>query len=163
LKRFAGAFVDNLALLISTIVVAIVLQVLGFRNPLALVLIAWTLCVAVNGFLLQRGGQTVGKVVAGTRIVDKNGNKPGLVLLLLRYFIQQAPAFVVFLSTAASLIGIWLVLRMRVVSLLQPLILLLAAARLVGAVFSLTDTLFIFGRSRRCLHDFLLGTRVIDD
>jgi hypothetical protein len=95
--------------------------------------------------------------------VDKNGNKPGLGLLLVRYFIQQAPTFVVLLSAAATFIGLWLVLRMRVVSLLQPLILLLAAARLVGAVFSLTDTLFIFGRSRRCLHDFLLGTSVIDD
>jgi uncharacterized RDD family membrane protein YckC len=31
----------------------------------------------------------------------------------------------------------------------------------LGFVFSLTDTLFIFGEQRRCLHDLLAGTKVV--
>ncbi|MEY2930250.1 MAG: hypothetical protein RL033_999 [Pseudomonadota bacterium] len=33
----------------------------------------------------------------------------------------------------------------------------------VGSVIGLTDTLMIFGQQRRCLHDRLAGTRVLND
>lgn len=32
----------------------------------------------------------------------------------------------------------------------------------VGSIFSLVDVLFIFGEERRCIHDYMAGTRVID-
>jgi uncharacterized RDD family membrane protein YckC len=33
---------------------------------------------------------------------------------------------------------------------------------IVGGLFSLIDALFIFGRERRCIHDHLAGTRVVN-
>jgi uncharacterized RDD family membrane protein YckC len=32
---------------------------------------------------------------------------------------------------------------------------------LLGAFYSIADVLFIFGKDRRCLHDLLAGTRVV--
>ncbi len=36
------------------------------------------------------------------------------------------------------------------------------AVPFAGSLFAVADILFIFGRERRCLHDYLAGTRVID-
>ena len=37
-----------------------------------------------------------------------------------------------------------------------------ARAGLIGSLFDLVDILFIFGKNRRCIHDLIAGTRVVD-
>jgi uncharacterized RDD family membrane protein YckC len=38
---------------------------------------------------------------------------------------------------------------------------LLSALAGIGWIFALVDALFIFREDRRCLHDFIAGTRVV--
>ncbi|MFC1453074.1 RDD family protein [Verrucomicrobiota bacterium] len=83
---------------------------------------------AINGWLLAKRGQTIGKKVAGTGIVDLDGNlRPFAVVFFVRY----------------ALIGA------------------IANIPVVGPLFPLVDTLFIFRKNRRCLHDLMAGTRVV--
>jgi uncharacterized RDD family membrane protein YckC len=37
-----------------------------------------------------------------------------------------------------------------------------ARAGLIGSLFDLVDILLIFGKNRRCIHDLIAGTRVVD-
>jgi len=37
-----------------------------------------------------------------------------------------------------------------------------ARAGLIGSLFDLVDILLIFGKDRRCIHDLIAGTRVVD-
>ena len=53
-----------------------------------LFIIGWVVFLIINGYLLYKRGQTVGKALVGTKIVDLNGNIPNFgKLLLLRYFV----------------------------------------------------------------------------
>ncbi len=39
---------------------------------------------------------------------------------------------------------------------------LISQVPFIGGIFGLVNALFIFGAERRCLHDRLAGTRVVD-
>ena len=83
----------------------------------------------LNGYLLFKRGQTIGKVVVKTRIVDLNGNIPSFgKLIVLRYLI---------FALVSSLIPI------------------------IGPFVGL-EVFLIFFKERRCLHDYIAGTRVVD-
>ena len=84
-----------------------------------LMIVQWT--------LLAKRGQTVGKIVAGTRVVG----------------VDDLPAG--FLRTVV--LRLWPVEIVSRVGMLQWL--------------ALVDVLFIFGASRRCLHDRIAGTKVV--
>ena len=96
---------------------------------------------AVQWFLIVRRGQSIGKIVAGSRIVRTDGAPAGFLRgVVIRNGVFSAPALIL------PLVGIthhWA---------LPPAL----------ASLALFDVLFIFGRERRCLHDLLAGTRVID-
>jgi uncharacterized RDD family membrane protein YckC len=83
----------------------------------------------VHGYLLATRGQTVGKLLVKTRIVDYHSNQilPFGKLIALRY------------------IPIWVISMIPYVSFL-----------------GLVNVLFIFGQDRRCVHDYIAGTKVID-
>lgn len=143
--RFAGAFLDGL-------IVAPVLLGFGFyygasragqglppqpqniQEELVLsgisiaIFIVWYLIV--NGYLLATRGQTVGKLAAGTRIVDFRTGElvPLLPLFLKRNLVLQFIALIPMAGRLINLIGI----------------------------------LLIFRSSRRCLHDEIAGTKVIN-
>ena len=85
--------------------------------------------VALNGFLLAKRGQTVGKKAVGIRVVRTNGDDAGFIRLF-------------FLRGALS----WL----------------LATIPFVGAIYALLDILFIFRADRRCLHDLIADTKVVE-
>ncbi len=53
------------------------------------------------------------------------------------------------------------VLRQVVLNGLCMLLFVLAAPRQIGSVLGSLDVLLIFGAQRRCLHDYLAGTRVV--
>ena len=90
----------------------------------------FVLFVAMNGYLLAKRGQTVGKWVVGTRIVYASNDG---------------------LPTLATTLGV----RYGVVWLINLI-------PIVNNVFGLIDALFIFRRDRRCLHDLIAGTKVIN-
>jgi uncharacterized RDD family membrane protein YckC len=91
-------------------------------------------------YLIAQRGQTLGKIVAGTRIVRMNGAPARLLHgVVFRKLLFSAPSILVGIAGGA-------------------------AAPTLGWVLSalgLFDVLFIFGASKRCLHDLIADTRVI--
>ena len=139
--RFVGAFVDGLAMF--AVMIPILLMTGFFATALegdgsvgsgiteALAIFAFSVVVflLINGYPLAKRGQTVGKMVAKTRIVSI---KDGKILSLgsvvgLRY------------------VPVWVISQIP----------------LVGALFGLIDSLFVFRDDRRCIHDLIAGTRVV--
>lgn len=99
-----------------------------------------SICVMllVNGHLLANHGQTVGKMLTGIQIVDVESGSliPFARLYPLRY--------------------LWL-LPLNILAMFIPQ--QTGTALVVAA--SLIDSVLIFGPSRRCLHDYIAGTRVV--
>jgi len=88
----------------------------------------WLVLIVIQIILLSLRGQSIGKIVAGVRIVRIDGQAAGFVhAWLLRNFVVR----------------------------------IICAVPKVGPLFWLTDVLFIFSDSRRCLHDRIAGTRVV--
>lgn len=85
--------------------------------------------LALNGYLLLKRGQTIGKVVVKTKIVDLDGNLPKFGKLILRRYL---------------ILG------------------LVAQIPILGGIAGIVNALFIFGKERRCVHDHLAGTRVVE-
>jgi uncharacterized RDD family membrane protein YckC len=142
--RFAGAVVDGV---VNVVVVGaagdllvINRDALNFDPSQAVVDVGkmvlrvcsrWGAAVmAIQAILITRRGQSIGKIVVRTRIVDLNGKPVGFV----RGVLLRAWVFV-------------------------PIGLLLPDG--VASMVSLADALFIFRKDRRCLHDLVAGTRVI--
>jgi uncharacterized RDD family membrane protein YckC len=87
------------------------------------------LFIGIHGYLLASRGQTVGKMLAGIKIVDHRTDDllPIGKLIGLRY------------------LPIWII----------------SIIPFVGIILVWVDALFIFGRNRRCVHDYIAGTKVI--
>ena len=60
---------------------------LGFGAKLLISIGGALLYIAVNGYLLNKGGQTVGKKLVGIRVVRSDGSKADVVLLIVRRFL----------------------------------------------------------------------------
>jgi uncharacterized RDD family membrane protein YckC len=115
---FAGGYFDTLATGGPGLPTQIGWSVLGFA-----------VFIAIHYIPLKNHGQTWGKKMAGIRIVDMDGQLPGLgVLLGKRYLFSGGIGLIPF----------------------------------VGTFLSLANVLFIFGSQRRCLHDLVAGTRVVE-
>ena len=138
-KRLGGALIDSviaMAIIVPIMLSTGVLQkafsgdMMTVGEQAAFFIVGWVVFLTLNGYLLYKRGQTIGKVVVKTKIVDLNGNLPNFgKILILRYLILG----------------------------------LVAQIPLVGSIINgLVDPLFIFGKERRCLHDYIAGTRVVD-
>ena len=137
-KRLGGALIDAIIELAILFPVMIIMGIweeslrgegLTLSQQAVYFAIALAVFLALNGYLLYTKGQTIGKTVVKTKIVDLSGNLPPFgKLLVLRYLIP------------------WLI----------------AAIPIVGGLFELVNVLFIFGSERRCVHDYIAGTRVIN-
>ena len=103
----------------------------------------WVFLLAVVSYLLLNGyglwqrGQTLGKKLMGIAIVPADGGDDG------RYAPTPAP--------------FWKLICLR--ALFFPLLFVLVIPAF--AALPIIDQLFIFGRRRRCLHDFVSGTAVV--
>jgi uncharacterized RDD family membrane protein YckC len=137
-KRLGGAMIDGV---ISVAIVWPIMSAVGvlqrafggegmtIRQKVTFLVIGWVVFFTLNGYLLFNRGQTIGKVVVKTKIVDLYGNNPQFgKLLVFRYMILG----------------------------------LVAQIPVVGSFVGLLDSLFIFGKERRCLHDYFAGTRVVE-
>ncbi|TRX55659.1 RDD family protein [Thalassomonas sp. M1454] len=83
--------------------------------------------IMIHGYLLIKNGQTIGKKVAGIKIVTLDNKLPTLSNLAKRYGFY------------------WLI----------PLI------PIIGQLINLISILFVFTKSKRCLHDHVGGTKVV--
>jgi len=88
----------------------------------------------LNGYLLLKAGQTIGKRLCALKIVD---------------------------ARSKNRVPLWRqVLRLYGVAILAGLVALALTVDL-GLAFYLISLLSIFGKSQRCLHDYVAGTAVI--
>ena len=172
----AGRFRRLLASLFDTLVLIVVFVFFAFRGDIGYtsfimalsnelpVIVEWTLWFTAIFFVINGGplftrGQTVGKWMLGLHIVDsETGHRPALEkLILYRYVVF------IFLANLVS----WLYIPNTVVSATLPVV---GQITLEGIPWPFPGTLlwvpvidaaFIFGASRRCLHDRLAGTIVV--
>jgi uncharacterized RDD family membrane protein YckC len=112
--RLAAAIIDGLIILALFWVVGVLTPwnvftgqyaQAGFLVILGMQALGFGLLAAINGWLLAKRGQTVGKMLLGLRITRKDGSHPSLLhSLLLRYGVG-------YLISAIPLIGMffWLV------------------------------------------------------
>jgi len=99
--------------------------------------------IAIQVILLVRRGQTIGKLLLGTRIVDLSNSHPEWWrLIIIRQIFQ--------ILSALKLIALWINLGW-----------MSALDILFNLVFFL-DAVFIFRHDKRTIHDLLAGTKVID-
>jgi uncharacterized RDD family membrane protein YckC len=137
-KRLGGSLMDGL---ISSVIIIPFMFITGvfqralrgqemtIEQHITLVIFSWVIFLILNGYLLANRGQTIGKVVVKTKIVDLDGNIPRFgKLLFLRYLV----------------IG------------------LVSQIPILGGVVGLVNALLIFGKERRCLHDYIASTRVVE-
>jgi uncharacterized RDD family membrane protein YckC len=100
--------------------------------------------LAVNAWLIEWRGQSVGKLIAGTRIVDEEGRRMGLV----RGFAIRTLPFV--------LIGLVAPVMLATGSTLPDV----EPVALVTGLVAIVDVALIFRTYQRCLHDRIAGTYV---
>ncbi|ERB66293.1 RDD family protein [Vibrio coralliilyticus OCN008] len=82
----------------------------------------------LNGYLLHKKGQTIGKNVFDIAIVDTQGSPLGLKRIFFKRIIPTV---------------------------------LFHHIPLIGGLLALADTLFIFRKDKRCIHDLIAGSQVI--
>jgi len=169
LRRFFASLFDTLVLVAVFVFFAFrgdigyTSFIMALSNELP-VIVEWTLWFTaiffvINGLPLFTRGQTVGKWMLGLQIVDgSSGGRPALErLILYRY--------VVFILLA-NLVS-WLYIPNTVVSATLPVVGLITLEGIPwpfpGTLLwvPLVDAVFIFGASRRCLHDRLADTMVV--
>ena len=84
--------------------------------------------LGLHGYFLAKNGQTIGKKIVKTRIVNINGELcPFAKMFVLRYVI------------------LWIITMIPI----------------IGTIYGIVDSLFIFGKEKRCIHDYIAGTKVI--
>jgi uncharacterized RDD family membrane protein YckC/DNA-directed RNA polymerase subunit RPC12/RpoP len=142
-KRLVSSIVDNFLLLLAFVagaaaVVALVangfvdkqaLQSKEFNldqlNSQAVLYFPVVLLLLTQWNLIASRGQSLGKMLLGMKIVDRQGGNPGFLAgVVLRNWLRFFLSFIPF--------------------------------------FGFIDWVVIFGESRRCIHDYLAGTHVVD-
>jgi uncharacterized RDD family membrane protein YckC len=146
LRRLFATLIDAIAVPALTILLVMIAGVLedaeDYTNRLWML---WIFVLAVlsylllNGYWLWRRGQTLGKRLLGIAIVGVEAAADETPTAE----IHPAPW--------------WKLICLR--ALFFPLLFVIVVPWL--AVLPVIDQLFIFGKTRRCLHDYVAGTRVV--
>jgi uncharacterized RDD family membrane protein YckC len=135
-RRLAGSLVDDVAL----VIVALAAGPLGIARPWVWI---WPLVYEIVPVAIS--GKTVGKLVAGTRVVRLDQQpKPGLRVAAIRGLVPELPRFVFLSIGVVTTTPIWI---------------WLAAVW----VWTLAVYLPVFGADRRGLHDRIAGTVVVHE
>jgi len=141
LTRFAASFLDGLIMLVPTLLLTWGLYALfgrrfwdaeldatGILLGFGASIVGALVYLAINGRLLARHGQTVGKRICDIRIVKTDGRLPTLGESYGKRYL---------------------------------ILLLFRAIPVVGPFLFILDALPIFRQSRRCIHDEIAGTIVV--
>lgn len=138
--RLSAALVDGFAVTAVTLPVVLTTRFL-VHSPLAhttmtaLWFIVW---LAINGYLLIDRGQSIGKMLMKIQIVDAHTGLllPPFRVFVLRYLWRMPLAFIVEITPGDT-------------------------DDFLGSIVSLGNMLLIFGAERRCLHDYIAGSKVV--
>lgn len=144
--RFAAAMVDGVLIMGITMPVMFATgffartqaQQVGSVEQIGMSLFSMAVMLALNGYLLATRGQTIGKLLTKIQIVEaqSGGLLPFLRVYVYRYlWMFPLVFFVAFIPGTVD----------------DGLLNLIA----------LIDALFIFGAARRCLHDYIAGSKVV--
>jgi uncharacterized RDD family membrane protein YckC len=155
--RLAAAFCDGM-LLVAPMILAFgwVASGGGIAGAFALMLVPLAVSV-YQWYLIATHGQSIGKRWQGIRIVQMDGAPVGFLRgVVLRAWLPAAIAWVDPAGRLIDAIGAGLQTALSSLSITLPIF-----GVQVNGVFWLIDALFIFGASRRCLHDYIAGTKVI--
>ncbi len=144
--RLAAALVDGILILVIIIPVMLATgyyaraqtQQIGFLEQLAMSLFSMFVMLALNGYLLATQGQTIGKMLTKIQIVDVES---GALLPFLRVYVYRY---------------LWMLPLVFVVAFIPGT----ADDQFVNLA-ALINVLFIFGAARRCLHDYIAGSKVV--
>ena len=136
--RFIGSIVDAVAQMVVGIPLFIFsgswervrAGEVSFDDTLLLTLGGMTVFLLLNGYLLATAGQTIGKRMVGTRIVNVSD--------------ERIPKFLTLVGARYG--STWLM------SLIPG----------VGNLYGFVDVLLAFRDDRRCLHDLIAGTKVVN-
>ena len=144
--RFASAMVDGILMMAITMPVMFATgfvartqaQQVGFLEQIAMSLLGMVSMLALNGYLLATRGQTIGKMLTKIQIVDAQS---GGLLPFLRVYVYRY---------------LWMLPLVFVVALIPGTV-----DNVLVNVVALIDALFIFVTARRCLHDYIAGSKVV--
>ncbi len=101
--------------------------------------------LTLNWYLIATRGQSLGKLVVGTRIERTNGSPAGFLHgVVLRQWVLLIP-------TQLALVALYIGANQALVTFVSGLL-----SWAVGISY-----LLIFGSERRCGHDYIAGTRVV--
>jgi uncharacterized RDD family membrane protein YckC len=136
-KRLGGALLDGLIMMVIIFPVMMIFgifqhasgQGISFGQRIFSSILGLAVFLGLNGYFLAKNGQTIGKKIVKTRIVNLDGELcPFAKMFLLRYLV------------------VWVI----------------AQIPFIGGIFCLVDALVIFGKDKRCIHDYIAGTKVVD-
>lgn len=144
--RFAAALVDGLLLIV---ILGPIQYFTGFfqrvtqgqvtpGEQLLMGLLGVAVFLLLNGYLLATRGQTIGKVLTGIQIADV---RTGGLLSFLRVYVFRY---------------LWMLPLVIITALIPG-----PQDDLLVNLLSLVDALLIFGPARRCLHDYIAGSKVV--
>lgn len=102
----------------------------SFGETLLLAVGGIAIFLLLHGYLLATAGQTIGKRIVGTRIVNVSD--------------ERIPKFLTLVGARYG--STWL----------------LGSIPGVGNLYALVDVLLVFRDDRRCVHDLIAGTKVIN-
>jgi len=136
-SRLGGSLIDGI---VSMIILGPVMYFTGFwqramsgdapaSDPVIYGLLGIVVYLVLNGYLLSKHGQTIGKLVVGTRIISIDTNE---------------------------ILPLWKVFAVRYIPLAIS-----ANLPIIGPFIVVIDSLFIFRKDKRCIHDLIAGTKVV--
>lgn len=137
LVRLGAVLLDTAVIAVPAILLAIAIPGAGLEQPGS---------TGLNILLGAFGLGVIAFVIYQFYLLYANGQTLGKKLLGIKI-----------VRSDGSRAGFW-----RIVGLRYFLPGLIGAIPLVGYVFSLADPLFIFGEAKRCLHDMIADTIVVD-
>ena len=135
--RLGAVLLDSAVIVVPAILLAIALPAAGLdqRGSAAMNILFGVLGLGIIAFVIYQ-----------FYLLYANGQTLGKKLLGIKI-----------VRSDGSRAGFW-----RIIGLRYFLPGLIGAIPLVGVVFSLADPLFIFGETKRCLHDMIADTIVVD-
>jgi len=151
-SRFWAWFIDGL---VAAAIMVVLFYFEPTRNlmvsnpalgPISSLVFSAALYLVCHGYLLRKYGQTIGKNVFEIAIVSMDNQ----LLSLSKIFFMRWVPFTLMVFVPTMLIEVF------------PSMGWFKLLSLVGLLAATVNILFIFGKQRRCLHDRLAGTKVVD-
>jgi uncharacterized RDD family membrane protein YckC/Tfp pilus assembly protein PilE len=91
LRRFSNYLIDQVITFILTVLFDILFVIFVSNNPAAVFLFGLTVYLAYYAIFEATCQRTIGKLITGTKVVDRNGEKPSFLKILGRSLARYIP------------------------------------------------------------------------